>query len=205
MNAGIFASVKAKFRRWLFFWAFDNIDASSKTVYNVDVLTAMRWLEEEWHAVDSMVTRNCWRHCFDFSRNNASADTVCNINSYLKKLVEEDMQGHSVMFTEIGKKSLRNSLNKDFVRVEISFGNLVLSITKYDFAVEKDDAEETEAEAGMYSVKEQLYSLAVTKAVFARDDFKSRKSKKLILDHQRALRLEWQVHMRQTSTSDHFK
>lgn len=80
-------------------------------------------------------------------------------------------------------------MNEDSERKENSFDNLVLSITQDDSAVEKEDTEEMKAEAGMYSLKKQLYGLSIKKAVFALDGDLSRKTKKLILDRQRVLRL----------------
>lgn len=96
-------------------------------------------------------------------------------------------------------------MNEDSVREEISFDNLIFPTTRNDSAVEKDHTEKAEAEADMHSLKEQLCGLAVVKAVFAHDVVLSREREKLILDRQRALRLERQVHLRQSSISDHLK
>lgn len=82
---------------------------------------------------------------------------------------------------------------------------MVHSITQDDSAVKKEDTMETETEASMYSLKKQLYGLANTKAVFARDGVLSRETEKLYLDCKRVSRLEKKAGMRQMSISDPFK
>lgn len=205
MDAGIIAAVKAKFRRRLLFRTFDNIDTAAKAIYNLDILTAMRWVEEAWNSVDSTSIRNCWKHCFETLSERLLVNTTQDIETDLRKTVEEDMRAHSVKFTKIGVESLLNPANEDVVREEISFESLVASITQPESSGIKEDSEETEADAGIYSVKEQLHGLAVAKDVLSREGLLSEETEKLILDRQRALRFERLQNMRQTSIVDHFK
>lgn len=48
LDAGIIAWVKAKYKGGLFLCVFGNIDMGPKSIYNADVLTAMRWTSEAW-------------------------------------------------------------------------------------------------------------------------------------------------------------
>lgn len=50
--AGIIASLKAQYLHRLLFLqrqCFDNRDAEARIFYNVDILTAMRWVQEAWN------------------------------------------------------------------------------------------------------------------------------------------------------------
>lgn len=55
-------------------------------------------------------------YCFELSRNSTSADILRDINTYLRKQIEEDLQEHSVKFAKMGVQSLMNSLKKDSVK-----------------------------------------------------------------------------------------
>lgn len=52
------------YRRRLLFSTFENIDAGRKSMYNVEILTAMRWMAEKWSACPKHVIRICSMHCF---------------------------------------------------------------------------------------------------------------------------------------------
>lgn len=47
LDAGMIAQVKNKYRRRLMLQIFENIDTGRKSIYNVDVLTAILWISEE--------------------------------------------------------------------------------------------------------------------------------------------------------------
>lgn len=46
------------------FRIFQNIDVGAKAVYKVDVLAAMRWVQEDWINLKSETVANSWRHFF---------------------------------------------------------------------------------------------------------------------------------------------
>lgn len=64
LDAGIIAWVRRRYRRRLLFGVFENIESGKKSIYNGDILTAIRWAYEEWSACPSEVIQNCFRHCF---------------------------------------------------------------------------------------------------------------------------------------------
>ena len=47
LDAGIIATVKGMYRRRLLFRVFENVEAGRTSIYNIDVLTAIRWITEE--------------------------------------------------------------------------------------------------------------------------------------------------------------
>lgn len=63
-------------------------------------------------------------------------------------------------------------------------------VTRSNETVDDDIITETDADAGMYSVKEQVHALTVTKTVLNLQGLLSRDTEKLTVDSQRALRLE---------------
>lgn len=71
LDAGIIAWVKRRYKRRLLFCIFENIEAGQKSIYNVDVLTAIRWTYEEWNACPHEVIRNCFTHCFKQSEGSS--------------------------------------------------------------------------------------------------------------------------------------
>lgn len=61
LDAGIIAWVKAKYKRRLLLRVFENLEALSKNVYSVDVLTAIRWTEREWNSCPADVIKTVSR------------------------------------------------------------------------------------------------------------------------------------------------
>lgn len=101
--------------------------------------------------------------------------------------------------------SYLNPFDEDHVIEEMSLSRLVLSITDTNDCEEEEELyEEAESHVGLYSVKEQLHSLAVTKAIFAREGTVSKEAQNIILERQRVLSLEKQATLRQTSIWYHF-
>lgn len=90
-DAGIIAAVKAKLRRRLLFKTFDSIDTDAKTIFNLDIQTAMRWVENAWYSVESTLIRNCLKHCFETLSERLLVKTTQDIEINLKKIVEEDI------------------------------------------------------------------------------------------------------------------
>lgn len=63
LNAEFIAALKAAYRRRLSFRIFDKIDASAKTIHDVDILMVMRRAQEEWELFSVSTISNCWDHC----------------------------------------------------------------------------------------------------------------------------------------------
>lgn len=64
LDAVIIASVKIKFRRLLLFCVFDNLDEGRKLIYNIDILRAIRLVQEEWEGLELACFEFCFNHCF---------------------------------------------------------------------------------------------------------------------------------------------
>lgn len=83
LGAGIVAKIKVNYGRRLLLEAISDIGAGSKTEYNIEILTAMRRIEEERNASDSTSKLNCWSEGFNSSADSRPSDLVNDIESDL--------------------------------------------------------------------------------------------------------------------------
>ena len=60
LDAGIIASVKRRYRKEQVLSALSSKQTNMKLLYNVDQLTAMKWISEIWQSLDSSIVFNCW-------------------------------------------------------------------------------------------------------------------------------------------------
>lgn len=65
LDAGIIAWVKVWYKRWLLPRVFNNIGMGWKSIYNVDVLTAIRWAKLESENCTLEVIKSCFRLCLE--------------------------------------------------------------------------------------------------------------------------------------------
>lgn len=95
-GARIISALKANYCRLLSFRVFENMNAGAESINNVDVLSAMRWVKEEWIAMPEIFISNCWKQFFDndssyFSLGYASVD-----QRDLREQVLQAVQAHNV-------------------------------------------------------------------------------------------------------------
>ena len=69
LDGGVIATFKATLRRRLLFRLFENIDFGKKSIYSIDILTAMRWVKEEWEMLPNSCIANSFEHCFGTDGN----------------------------------------------------------------------------------------------------------------------------------------
>ncbi|RHY29460.1 hypothetical protein DYB32_005117 [Aphanomyces invadans] len=69
LDAGIIAALKRHYQRRQLDYVISRLDsesphlaALSENLYAVDLLTAIRWLDDSWSAVSPKVIQNCWNH-----------------------------------------------------------------------------------------------------------------------------------------------
>lgn len=107
LDAGIIPCVKAKYKRRLLLRVFDNLDKGEKYIYNVDVLTAMRWTVEKWDSFSADVIRQCFLHCLNENGNERSTVEE-EVQDIALQSIDRDVQEHGVKFTKAGIKKLLN-------------------------------------------------------------------------------------------------
>lgn len=64
MNAGIIAIVRTAHWRRLLYRVIDNIDSETKSIYNLDTMTSMRFIKMEWEYIATETISNCCDHLF---------------------------------------------------------------------------------------------------------------------------------------------
>lgn len=93
LDAGIIAQAEKQFRRRMLFRVCKTIIANKKSIYNTEILSAMRWISEEWYALPGECIHNCFKHCFeDRFSNNLSR----NNQQLLRDQVVRDLNEHCV-------------------------------------------------------------------------------------------------------------
>ncbi len=75
LDASMIASIKRRFRRQQVLSALNSEDPAMKLLYNVDQLTAMKWIREIWQNLDSTIIFNCWMKTGLISNNVNRAQT----------------------------------------------------------------------------------------------------------------------------------
>jgi hypothetical protein len=61
-DAGIIRCLKAHYRRFLCLRALELEEAGEQDIYEIDVLSSMRLLEQAWNEVTPETIKNCWKH-----------------------------------------------------------------------------------------------------------------------------------------------
>lgn len=64
MDASTIAALNATNRKRKIYQIFDSIDFIAKSDYNVQILTTMNWLKEDWYKLSVTTISNCRTHCF---------------------------------------------------------------------------------------------------------------------------------------------
>ena len=62
IDAGVIYALKRRYKRRQMMRVVDLVDTNKSSIYNVDVLTAMDWIKEEWDAIEPRKILNCWLH-----------------------------------------------------------------------------------------------------------------------------------------------
>ena len=153
LDAGVIAYVKAMYRRRLLFRVFDNIDAGRKSIYHVDILTAMRWTVEEWESCPATVIKNCFSHCFK-QDCQAIEELEAELQAKTLQNMERDAKEHGIAYTKTGIQNLLNPGDEDNVVEDLNYDELVREVAGLP--------EECEAQCGteeQNEVEEDVYTI----------------------------------------------
>lgn len=101
LDAGIIAWVKTKYNSRLLFRVFENLNVGKKFIYNVDILTALRWICEAWDSFPVDVIKNISNHCL-MQTGNTNTDTKTRINAEALQSMERNVTEDDVTFTQAG-------------------------------------------------------------------------------------------------------
>lgn len=93
------AALKAKYRRRLLFRVFDNIETGWKTVYNVEIMTSMRCVKQEFEQIPSEVIGNYWNHCLYMHGAEGSESVLTQIKDLIREQLQQGAEAHDVEYT----------------------------------------------------------------------------------------------------------
>lgn len=204
LDAGVIAWVKAKYKRRLLFRVFDNIDMGRKCIYNVDVLCALRWAEEEWKACPAQVIKNCFDHCLK-QGVSLNEEERGNCGSSTAESMERDAKEHGAKFTRVGLENLLNPAEEDDVIEELTLEQLGRDVAGTEVEeIEDEVVDQIETEEAL-SLEQELQCLAQARSILERHGGLCEAGRKAFSNCQRSLRLEKVASMKQTSILDHFK
>lgn len=204
LDAGIIAWVKNRYRRRLLMRVFDNIDMGRKSIYNVDVLTAMRWVSEEWDMCPSEVIENCFNHCLKLTAQIEEEKREGSSKMVIEDM-ERDATEHGVTFTRLGLENLLCPEEEDDVVEVVSFQQLAYEVAGIpDPEVREEEEQPCEEEAEFLSAEKELETLALAREILERHGGLCDEARKAFSNCQRHLRTEKTASMKQTTIFDHF-
>ena len=204
LDAGIIAWVKAKYKRRLLFRVFDNIDMGKKSIYNVDILTAMRWTKEEWESCPSSVIKNCFLHCLK-QGENFTAEERGDIHRETADNMMRDATEHGVGFSRIGLENLLNPPKEDEVMEEVNLKDLGLEVAGVSQNESEDVGLEDPEKDLALTVAQELDFLARARSILESRGELNEAGRKVFSSCQPALRVEKVESMKQTTINDHFQ
>lgn len=87
LDAGIIAWLKVSYKKRFLFRTFDSIDMERKSIYNTEILTAMRWMSEEWEACSARMIADCFTHRLNAEVGKSDEERVINNENTLENMV----------------------------------------------------------------------------------------------------------------------
>ena len=94
------ATVKATSRHRLLFRVFENIDSGKKSIYSIDILTAMRWVKEEWQMLPNSFIANSFEHCFG-TEGNVDMNQSNEVKRDVREQIVQYLHQHGINFERV--------------------------------------------------------------------------------------------------------
>lgn len=105
LDANIIAWSNAGYQLRILFRVFDNTDMGQKSIYNVDILTDMRWATEIWNSCPADVIENCFDHCVKIGTKKTAEKRDISHHDKFDGLVRNTRE-HGVKFTRASSDSM---------------------------------------------------------------------------------------------------
>lgn len=204
LDGGIIAFVEAAYRTRIFHPILDNMDTGAKSIYNVDILTAMKWVKSCWEATSSSKIKQCWDNCFKSDDGVPSINPCRSIQTALAADVRTQLNGQNFPFNRVALESLLNPEEEDECLDDFSVNNLLEEIFNPGLDDVFDEEEVEVDENRFFSVSEQLKGLSVAIQTFEKNDVLNKDIKKHFFSLQRDLRIQRQSEMKQTDIRSFF-
>lgn len=176
------------------------------TIYNVDVLTAMRSTCTEWESCPTTTIKNYFLHFFKkYGEHSVEVDKNGGCEE-IRMQMERNTTENGVTVTRIGMDALLHPKDEEDVANPVTIEEMGCSPA----GVAKEALKETEKEfslknKGLYSFEEELTGLAVANPVLGRFGFIDVGLISKFHGFQRELRSKKVAELKQTIITDNFK
>lgn len=170
MDAEIIAAIKRRYRAKQYERALDNIDENSDNIYDIDLLTVMRWISSIWEELPADIIANCYRHTRVLG-NRLEVNDVDTLGVDAVQQADEELLRSTILdlapHTGISIADLLNAEERMPTFATISEGNMVADIISD--ATETSESSEDDEPAivahSLPSVRAQLHALSVVKRI----------------------------------------
>ena len=167
LDVGIIAWVKSKYKRRILFCVFENIEMGRKSIYNVDILTAIRWTAEEWANSPAQVIRNCFDYCF--KRQEIYEEGSGLVREEMISSMEQVAEEHHVAYKRDGLESLFQLEGEDDVEEQVDLEDLRNEVAVVENGSQCSNGEDNvEEEENKLSTAEELRCLAMARCIMER-------------------------------------
>lgn len=180
------------------------MDAGKKSIYNIDVPTAMRRTAEEWDGCPRDLIQNGFTHWF-YQGDALGGDIGKEVATKKIEHMQRDAHEHGVTTRRADLQHFLSPEEEDSVLEQIHYDHLVREVAGFevDESIElKEQSAENEEE--VHTVEQQFQSHAIARAVLERHAPLSVDFCQAFYDGQCELRLEKQHGMKQTTILDQF-
>ena len=166
MDSRIIAALKKRYRHKQMERAVDLADENIKDIYNVDILTTMKWIKWIWEDLPAAVVRNFWTHTGELLRESSEDGAIGE-----RVLDLEISNNIGVLVPGRARMSIADPLNpvgEDECLQEEDDVDMVADIigSSMDETVEDEEGNEDLSVVGqLLSAQEQLRALASTKRI----------------------------------------
>lgn len=165
LDAGKRAWLKATYKRRLLFRFLKNIDMGRKSIYIVEILTAIRWTTEKWKNCSADVIKNCFSHCLIADFQITEEDIGTTVRETMASTTP-DATEHNIENARVALENFLNHVDEDVVTEELSIKQLGREIgivngeEDQGLVTERVDAENSRA------AHQELQHLAGARSIF---------------------------------------
>lgn len=114
LDGATIAWVKSMYRRRLLSRILDKIDYLRKEIDKVDILTAIRWANEEWEKCLSLTIYDYFKHFFK-QDDSEEHNSIRNADEFSLVQIERDALEKGVKYIKVGLNKLLKPISEDDV------------------------------------------------------------------------------------------
>lgn len=129
MDAGIIACLKRRYRSVQYSRALDLLEDNSRSIYKIDQLTAMKYVQAVWNEVPSDVIINCWLTCGVMGRQEVLDVVASEVEDEETENLERTIGGLVGTAHRVSVQDLLNGDDSDYLE-ELPDADLAKAVVK---------------------------------------------------------------------------